>query len=55
MTRIRDGGIRHLLVDTPSVDAADNDQLPLHRCFLGHGRKRIPRAGIAPGLYHFRD
>lgn len=45
MIRIRDGGIRHLLVDTPSVDAADNDRLPLHRCFWGlDGGESVPES-----------
>jgi len=48
MTRIRDGGIRHLLVDTPSVDAADNDRLPLHRCFWGMdvSGSRVPESRL---------
>lgn len=48
MTRIRDGGIRHLLVDTPSVDAADNDRLPLHRCFWGmdENGSRVPQSRL---------
>ncbi len=39
MTRICHAGIRHLLIDTPSVDAADNDRLPLHRRFWGMDEK----------------
>ncbi len=33
MRRLVAGGIDHLLIDTPSVDAADDEALPLHRIF----------------------